>query len=184
LSLAPRIRHRLARRLAGKLRYTNTFYHQAPKLDIQSPPAEYLGRFRFVISSDVFEHVAPPIERAFDNLHRILAPGGVLVLTVPFTTEGGTVEHFPELHDYTIAREGDAFVLTNRTVDGRQQTFRDLVFHGGPGTTLEMRLFSEADLRRHLADAGFSDVQVHREPAFEFGIYWPEPWSVPITARA
>jgi SAM-dependent methyltransferase len=173
-----------ARPLAEKLRYTNTFYHQAPRLDIQSPRADYAGRFRFVISSDVFEHVAPPIERAFENLHRLLAPGGVLVLTVPFATEGRTVEHFPDLHDYAIARDAEGFVLTNRTVDGRQQTFRNLVFHGGPGTTLEMRLFSEPDLCRHLADAGFSDIQVHREPAFEYGIYWREPWSVPITARA
>jgi len=173
-----------ATRLAAKLRYTNTFYHQAPRLDIQSPPAEYRGRFAFVISSDVFEHVAPPIERAFDNLHRVLAPGGVLVLTVPFATEGRTVEHFPELHEYALAKDGDEYVLSNRTVDGREQQFRNLVFHGGPGATLEMRLFSEPDLCRHLADAGFSDIRVHREPAFERGIYWKDPWSVPITARA
>ena len=34
------------------------------------------------------------------------------------------------------------WTLTNRTLDGAVQTFTDLVFHGGPGSTLEMRLFS------------------------------------------
>lgn len=173
-----------AKPLASKLTYLNTFYHQHPKLDIQSPPSEYTQRFDFVISSDVFEHVAPPVDRAFRNLHNLLVPGGTLVFTVPFATEGETVEHFPDLYDYRIEKQGDMFVLTNRTRDGRVQTFPDLVFHGGPGTTLEMRLFSEADIRRHLEDAGFSDIQVHREPEFRFGIYWGAPWSVPITARA
>jgi SAM-dependent methyltransferase len=173
-----------ATRLAAKLGYTNTFYHQEPRFDIQAPPASYLGRFQFIISSDVFEHVAPPVERAFTNLHRLLAPGGVLVFTVPFATQGRTQEHFPELHEYHIEREGEAFVLQNRTRDGRHQSFRDLIFHGGPGATLEMRLFSEADICAHLVNAGFSDIKVHREAAFPYGIYWNEPWSVPITARA
>ena len=172
-----------AKRLAAKLRYTNTFYHREPRLDIHSPPSSYLGRFQFVICSDVLEHVAPPMGHAFNNLRRLLAPGGVLILTVPFATEGRTVEHFPELHEYRIEKEGRSFVLLNRTADGRIQSFRDLVFHGGSGTTLEMRLFSESDICGHLANAGFSDIKVHREPMFNYGIYWNVPWSVPITAR-
>ena len=35
----------------------------------------------------------------------------------------------------------------NWTADGRIETFDDLVFHGGPGSTLEMRVFSEDALR-------------------------------------
>lgn len=173
-----------AARLAKRLRYTNTYYHKEPRLDVLAPPPAYLNRFRFIISSDVLEHVAPPIERAFANLHAMLVPGGILVLTVPFVVDGETVEHFPELHEYRIERDHERSILVNRTRDGRSQTFRNLVFHGGPGTTLEMRVFSESALLRHLRDAGFSDIRVHREPVLATGIDWKHPWSVPITARA
>jgi len=173
-----------ASRLRDRLAYMNTYYHQEPVLDIQDPPEKYFRRFRFVISSDVFEHVAPPIQKAFDNLHKIMAPGGTLVFTVPFSLDADTVEHFPSLHRYFLEDTASGYVLHNRTAAGEDQTFKDLVFHGGPGTTLEMRLFSESAIVRHLAAAGFKDIRVHREPAFEWGIYWSEPWSVPITATA
>lgn len=175
---------RYATRLARRLAYTNTYYHKAPRLDVLDPPPGYRERFRFIVSSDVLEHVAPPIATAFANLHAMLAAGGTLVLTVPFAVEGDTVEHFPELHDYRIVRRDGTPVLLNRTIDGRLQEYRDLVFHGGPGSTLEMRLFSEGALRRHLHEAGFRDVRVHREPVLEHGICWRHPWSVPITAVA
>jgi len=173
-----------ASRLSRKFRYTNTFYHQEPKFDVQNPPNDLDGRFNFVISSDVFEHVAPPVEQAFKNLHDIFASGGILIFTVPFGIEGETIEHFPDLYDYRIEKKADEYTLRNCTKDGRIQEFHDLCFHGGPGSTLEMRLFSESDICKHLADAGFSSIRVHREPAFEWGIYWNAPWSVPVTARA
>ena len=175
---------RYAKRLAARLDYANTYYHTEPRLDVLAPPREYLDRFRFIVSSDVLEHVAPPIDRAFANLHAMLVAGGTLVLTVPFAVDGDTIEHYPELHDYRIERRGAAPVLVNRTRDGRVQEFERLVFHGGPGSTLEMRLFSEDALRRHLQDAGFRDIRVHREHVLERGIYWAHPWSVPITAIA
>ena len=171
-------------RLAARLRYTNTYFHKKPRLDVLAPPAEYAKRFHFIVSSDVLEHVAPPIGRAFANLHAMLLPGGVLVLTVPFVVDGDTVEHFPELHAYRIVRDDGTAMLVNRTRDGRSQTFRNLVFHGGPGATLEMRVFSESGLLTHLREAGFSDVRVHRESVLAKGICWKHPWSVPITAVA
>jgi SAM-dependent methyltransferase len=173
-----------ADRLAKQCRYTNTYYHQEPRLDIMNPPADHLDRYDFVISSDVLEHVNPPVSVAFRNLRRLLKKGGALIFSVPFKLDGETVEHYPELHEYTIEKRGETYVLVNRTADGRTQEFSDLVFHGGPGSTLEMRLFSEPSLRAELAQAGFADVYFHREPAFESGVYWPEPWSVPITAIA
>lgn len=175
---------RLAAPLERRLRYRNTFYHQQPRLDIQSPAAEHFGAYDFVISSDVFEHVDPPVENAFVNLRRLLKPGGLLVFTVPFAMQGDTVEHFPELHQYTIEDRGGSFVLVNTTVDGRRQEHANLVFHGGPGSTLELRLFSESSLRRNLESAGFGKIEFHREPCFKWGIYWKAPWSVPVTAVA
>jgi hypothetical protein len=48
---------------------------------------------------------------------------------------------------------------------------------------LEMRVFAERDLIQHLTDAGFQRITIHRSPDFASGIWWPQPWSVPITAR-
>ncbi len=176
--------YQYASRLERLLRYTNTFYHQDPRLDIRDPAPQHLGAYDFVLCSDVFEHVDPPVAQAFANLRRLLKPGGLLVFSVPFAIEGDTIEHFPELHDYRMVTRSGTYVLINRTADGRTQEFSDLVFHGGPGSTLELRLFSEPALRRELEAAGFVDVTVQRRPCFPWGIYWNEPWSVPLTARA
>ena len=89
----------LAQRLAEKFEYTNTFYHQEPRLDIADPSPEHLlqhtGRYDFILSSEVLEHVSPPVERAFVNLNRMLKPDGLLLLTVPYRIDGRTAEHFP-----------------------------------------------------------------------------------------
>ena len=169
--------------LAKRLGYTNTFLHKPPRLDITDPDPQWLGRCDFIISSDVFEHVAPPVGRAFDNVLRLLKPGGVFVLTVPYGKTGDTLEHFPELHEYRIEKRGDRRVLINRTTDGREQEFEALVFHGGEGETLEMRVFSEEGVIGELQRAGFVDIRIHGEPCIEYGILWPQDWSLPITAR-
>lgn len=172
-----------ARRLAGKLGYVNTFLHREPRLDIAAPDPSWLGRCDALVSSDVFEHVAPPVAAAFTSALRLLRPGGLLVLTVPFTRDGPHAEHFPELHDFRIAEEDGRRVLFNRTADGRRQRFGDLVFHGGEGRTLEMRVFSRASLLAHLAEAGFAETALHPEPEPRSGILWHHDWSVPATAR-
>jgi SAM-dependent methyltransferase len=175
----------LAKALARPFQYTNTFYHQEPRLDITNIPEAWEGTLDFVISSDVLEHVAPPVSRAFVNVRRLLRPLGVFVLTVPWVPEGETLEHFPELHDYQLENAGTpAAVLRNRTRDGRRQEFRNLVFHGGDGATLEMRLFSRAGLLRELEQAGFVEITFHDQPVLASGIHWAEPWSLPITALA
>ena len=170
-------------RLQSKFDYINTFFHCDPHLDITQPEYSWIGRNDFVISSDVFEHVAPPVQRAFDNLYAILKPGAAAIFSVPFTLESETQEHFPNLHEFSIHEESSgAWVLDNVTADGTSEKFRDLVFHGGPGTTLEMRVFSLAALERHFAAAGFVDFRVHSEASFEHGIFWLEPWSITISA--
>jgi SAM-dependent methyltransferase len=170
--------------LARCASYENTYFHTEPRLDIIDVPRERIGRYDFVIASDVFEHVAPPVARAFVNARALLRPGGTLILTVPFSLERDTVEHFPELFDWRVERAGDGWRLVNVTRDGRTQVFDELCFHGGPGTTLEMRLFSRDALVRELADAGFVDVRFESEPYDPFGIRWLHPWSVPVVARA
>jgi SAM-dependent methyltransferase len=175
-----------ARGLASRVTYTNTFYHQEPFLDITDVPESLVGSCDFVISTDVFEHVAPPVSKAFDGALRLLKPGGTLVLTVPFATEEQeTREHFPRLYKYQVLEHDEGrYRLINTLANGETEQFDDLIFHGGPGTTLEMRLFSKQALFRQFEQAGFSDIRWADESVPEFGIYWLHPWSVPVVARA
>ena len=174
-----------ADRLAEKFSYRNTYYHQEPRLDISAVeiPVDLLAN-DFIISSEVFEHVVPPVSRAFENVAKMLKPGGLFILTVPYTNNKDTIEHFPELYDFTIVEDNETFVLKNRTREGVIQEFRNLVFHGGPGTTLEMRVFSENSIIQHLRNAAFHAIKVHREPDFAHGVWWPESWAFPISARS
>jgi SAM-dependent methyltransferase len=173
----------LAERLAEKLDYTNTFYHQAPRFDVTNPDPQDFGRYDFILTSEVMEHVPPPVERAFENLFRLLKPDGLLIMTTPYTLGGRTKEHFPELHEFTLTSLGEKTVLVNRRRDGYIEVFEDLVFHGGPGSTVEMRVFTEESLRANLLEAGFSSVRVASENVPEFGIEHAETWSLPIVAR-
>jgi len=175
-----------ADQLAECFSYTNTYYHQDPRLDIVDPPPSLEGTLDFLISTEVFEHVPPPVSRAFAGARRLLKPSGVLILTVPYGTVGSKVaqEHFPELFDFEIQEtEGKQPRLMNRTRDGRTQVFDDLVFHGGGGLALEMRVFSEDRLLAELRASGFRTPEIWSASEWEHGIYWPEPWSLPIVAR-
>lgn len=169
--------------LAAKFDYINTFLHREPMLDITRPDPHWSGRYDFVISSDVFEHVAAPVQTAFANTLMLLKPGGLFLLTVPYTPEGATVEHFPRLHDYRLEQRGARRVLINRTIDHQLEEFGDLVFHGGEGETLEMRVFSREGVIAELQRAGFVDIRIHGDACPEHGIIWTQQWSLPITAR-
>ena len=171
--------------LAEKFRYTNTYYHQEPKLDISNPeiPEGLVRSNDFIISSDVFEHVAPPVLRAFQNTFEMLKPGGVFILSAPYGIQAETIEHFPDLYNFTIIKSDNSYHLKNVTRSGEVQEFHDLIFHGGPGATLEMRVFAEAALLQHLAKAGFENIMVHRTPDLAHGIWWPQPWGFPLSAR-
>jgi SAM-dependent methyltransferase len=174
-----------AKMLADKFTYKNTFLHEEPMLDIGAShlPKELKDRHDFVICSEVLEHVTPPVDRAFKNIFQILKYGGILVLTVPYGLQETTLEHFPDLNEFSITEQYGSYTLRNVTKDGVVQEFRNLVFHGGPGMTLEMRVFSEKDLVTRLENSGFRDVKVHRHPDLTCAAWWPQPWSLPISAH-
>jgi SAM-dependent methyltransferase len=172
-----------ADRLAEKLDYRNTYYHQEPRLDIAAIPSELEESCDFLVSSDVLEHVAPPVERALVNTFRLLKPGGTLLLTVPYTLDERTTEHFPALNRYALCEFDGTKILVNLRVDGRWEVHDDLVFHGGSGETLEMRVFARDDLLAQLEQAGFRDIREWGEDYPRFGIRWAGQWSLPITAR-
>ena len=173
-----------ANRLPERLSYTNTFFHMEPRLDIAHAPEELTARFDFIIASDVFNHVAPPVSRAFANARRLLKRHGIFIFSVPYTLDAPTREHYPDLRDYRVVEQDGAWRLENRTDDGRRQLFSDLVFQGGPGSKLEMRLFSRNGLIEEFVKAGFAGVRIADESQSDYGIVWPEPWSVPMVAYA
>jgi SAM-dependent methyltransferase len=169
--------------LAGKFDYLNTFYDREPRLDITGPHPDRHATYDFILSSDVFEHISPPVDRAFDETCRLLKPHGVLCMSVPFSLRDRTDEHYPSLHEFHITAVGGSPVLINRTREGKLEVRDDLVFHGGEGATLEMRLFSKADLEAKLLAAGFREVSFLTEPVPRFGIEYQGGWSLPLVAR-
>jgi SAM-dependent methyltransferase len=167
--------------LARCFDYTNTFFHTEPRLDISNLPEDRTGRYDFVIATEVLEHVVPPVDIALANLYRMLKPNGIAFITVPWIGEV-TQEHYPELFDYHVAQDNGRWQVRNRTRDGREEVFDNPVFHGGPGTTLEMRLFSGSDLVKRLEKAGFAKVEICRPTVREYGIIFQETWSLPMLA--
>ena len=64
----------MSRQLARHLDYHNTFFHQEPLVDVTKPAATRLASVDFLLSSDVFEHVLPPVQAAFDGAFAMLRP--------------------------------------------------------------------------------------------------------------
>jgi hypothetical protein len=169
--------------LAKKFTYANTLFHTEPFLDISKPiDADLRSSADFLISTDVFEHVAPPLQKAFDGAFDLLRSGGHMILTVPYSLHAKGAEHYPDLHDYRVVQFGDRYVVLNHTADGKFVVHENPVFHGGPGTTLEMRVPCLQDLKDHLATAGF-EFQVVEANVPEWGIVYRDQPDRPILAK-
>ncbi|MDT7834483.1 class I SAM-dependent methyltransferase [Aquabacterium sp. OR-4] len=164
--------------------YRNTFYHQAPRLDVTDVSDWPENGLDFIITSDVLEHISAPVETAFHNMHRLLKSGGLLVLSVPYKIDGDTQEHFPNLHKWSISSEGGVRTLVNECKDGTTERFTDLCFHGGDGATLEMRVFGLPHIISLLETSGFNNIKVHQEDIPEFGVIHAAKDSLVITARS
>jgi SAM-dependent methyltransferase len=173
-----------AQRLGERFDYRNTFYDREPRFDISNPPREEFGKYDFLLSSEIFEHVLPPAIDAFRAARDLLKPSGVLILTVPYSLEATMLEHYPEIHEFGFAQVGGGVVLVNRKKSGEMQVFENPVFHGpGAGKALEMREFTEAELRRALNEAGFASARIYAEKYLPYGIVYSEKWSLPVVAR-
>ena len=173
-----------AKRLAVKFDYKNTFFDREPRLDITDSATLDEDAVDLLISSEVFEHVHPPLEDAFKNAFRLLRANGILLITMPYRVDAHpSLEHFPQLNDAGLAQLRGGPVLVNRTAEGELQMFDKLVFHGGHGSTLEMRVLNESALRRALLDAGFTGLHFYAEDYAPFGIRHAGSWSLPLAAR-
>jgi len=149
--------------------YTNTYYHRSPQLDICSLPAFQNEVADFLISSDVFEHVANPYINAFTGSYNILKKGGLFVLTVPYDAREKTTEHFPDIKNFSIMQFENEWLLVGKTWNNDFQIYNSLVFHGGPGTTVEMRVFSKNDVLKSLKESAKGSVP-------HIDIFFAENW--------
>lgn len=161
--------------LARLFDYTNTYYHTDPHLDVtdRESAARYTD-LDFVISSDVLEHVKAPVSETLHNILGMLRPGGHLILTVPYLEGYETIEHFPHLNDYQIVESGGDYILVNARRNGSVEVHRDLSFHGGPGSVLEMRVFGEGDLMAMLRYAGFDEIETLKPDDTASGYLWDD----------
>jgi len=170
--------------LEKKYDYTNTFYHREPFLDISNPAKKFYYSFDLLITTEVFEHIIGPSINAFKGSFNILKPGGHIILTVPFINKGESIEHYGEdLIAYTSYKNNSGdWVAELEFNDGHSEVDENAKFHGGPGKTLEIRLFSRQRLLRELRDSGFINIEIHDENLPQYGINWGAASRV-ITAK-
>src|SRR5260221_10495234 len=152
-----------ARILAEKFDYTNTYYDREPRFDFTAEHPEAYGSCDFILSADVIEHIAPPVERALEESCLLLKPHGILGITVFCHPSDQLREHFPGLSQYRVVPLGDGMVLINRRADGTLEIRDDLIFHGGPRATLEMREYGATALRPQPIRPGVRGLGVFAE---------------------
>lgn len=172
--------------LKEKFSYTNTFYHQHPFLDIyNNKHVDTYKNLDFIICSDVFEHINPhpDIQIAFNNLYKMLKPGGFVIFSVPYNDKAH-MEHYPSLFKYSIEFNDGEYLVQNETINGKKEIFSNPIFHGGPGATLEMRQFSKDSIINYFNSSGFSKIEFNEieEDLNQYGIYWHTDLDLIITA--
>jgi SAM-dependent methyltransferase len=144
--------------LSEKFDYENTYYDVDPKLDLRDVyDCEKYSNCDFVICSEVMEHVVSPYETVLPNIRRILKHDGTLIFSTPYTNRRLTKERFPGIISYTSAKIDGNWIIVGKGSDGGYQVFdQNIHFHGGPGSVLELRVFSEIEVLNLLHDAGYS----------------------------
>jgi hypothetical protein len=125
----------IARVLTERFTYRNTYLNNEPSLDIRSDPSP-IGELDFLIASEVFEHIEPPVMQAFRNVTSLLKRSGVLLLTVPWVWDGDPNNAIPDLYDWKLDREGDRWLVVNRKANGEIERFYDMVWDNGLGPSL------------------------------------------------
>jgi hypothetical protein len=163
-----------ARKLENLYDYTNTFLDAVPAVDLcDATTLAPLRSCRFILCSDVLEHVLCRPGAALANMWNCLMEGGCLVLSAPTYAVAESVEKYPTLRSYKVVPIAGRHAVVYETMAGQLGFDPEPVFHGGPGSVLEMRLFGHAALLRTIGDNGFNNVSEIGAEALPYGAVWP-----------
>jgi SAM-dependent methyltransferase len=162
-----------ASRLHRMFNYTNTYFHTAPRLDITDASTfqDVVGA-KFAICSDVIEHTLSPPQIALKNIYDSLAVGGFLVLSAPTYEMPATIERYPSLKEYTVLKIANKYVIVHVSAQGQIGLDTAPIFHGGPGSVLEMRILSHNQILFELRAAGFESIEVMGDAFALYGADW------------
>ena len=146
---------KIAKKLGNKFDYVNTYYHKGPKLDLTDVDPQWRETARFIICSDVLEHIPPPTNIALEGLYSLVAPGGAAIVSIPYATAETSNEFYPNLDRYEIQ---DNQVVWHDTM-GQRHVDTNPEFHGGAGQTLSFRVWSLSRFEEALLSVGFSRIE-------------------------
>ena len=146
---------KIAKKLGNKFDYVNTYYHKGPKLDLTDVDPQWRETARFIICSDVLEHIPPPTNIALEGLYSLVAPGGAAIVSIPYSTAETSNEFYPNLDRYEIQ---DNQVVWHDTM-GQRHVDTNPEFHGGAGQTLSFRVWSLSRFEEALLSVGFSRIE-------------------------
>ncbi len=139
--------------LSTWLGYLNAFLHKEPHLDINAVSDEFAGRFDFVISGDMFEHIDPSVSQTFSGFAPATQAGRAChTYIVQWAHAYATVVHFFRAYQYQIEHDDQERLLYNTTYSGQKRLFRNLQFHGG-----EEQICGIAPVRAFHSDQESSD---------------------------
>lgn len=182
--------HQLSKLLSKKYSYKNLtvktendkdIFDESVFIDLYKIDFRKHNNYDFIICSEILAHIAgyPGMNIVIHNLHTMLKPGGILILTTPYTHDGIYIEKYPSLYDFTLLRvkEGTTqrWLLKNHTASGKNELISDIVMYNpDDSNSIEMRRMNETSLYNFIADAAFKDIKFHSITADmnSYGIYW------------
>lgn len=130
------------------------------RADAQSLPFED-GSFDLVLGHAVLHHL-PDLERAFDEFHRVLAPGGRIAFAGEPSRLGDRLAAIPKRGALTVAPLWRTIMRVARAAATSGVGSGELDSHELE-EFVDIHAFAPADLAQHAERAGFADVRVRGE---------------------
>jgi SAM-dependent methyltransferase len=162
IDLHPEDRPALWSRLGVEVRRANLEEEPLPYAD---------GSFEAAVFSEVLEHLAGSPLPALQETHRVLAPGGLLVLSTP---------NARSLRERVLLGWR---LLTWQSLEPKSEFRQRMELRGEGRYTVHHRLYTAGELRWLLWEAGFADVRLRGVATRErvglgWGRFFRRPWRV------
>ncbi len=117
--------------------------------------------FDLVLGHAVLHHL-PDLGRAFEEFHRVLAPGGRIVFAGEPSRLGDGIASVPKRSAHALAPLWRR-ALRARPLGDAGDTHSDEAHEHGLERFVDIHAFAPSDLQRHARAAGFRDVRVRGE---------------------